>query len=269
MIALSVATFALASAAQAQQARPSPSRGQMGFATPVGAQSFGDPGPGRLRDFLFGGRTAERAMPPVARFRADNGDGFVLQRFGANALLKFEDSSEVWALNGVGGPRGDTIFKNDVGDPVLRMTRLGGFTLFTGEQPDGLAVSMNGAAGPLKTPGPIGPSALFQALAGSSARASRAAQHLISFVVVPDATPKTDWLFADAAILCSEAFVRLAQQGAEGRNLAARFGRVEFLTGGSVQAMASSGVVRITVAPGKGVAGRPSSQRIYLMLSRR
>ena len=95
-------------------------------------------------------------MPPVARFRADNGDSFVLQRIGSNALLKFEASPEVWALNGLGGARGDTIFRNDVGDPVLRMTRLGGFTLFTPDQPNGLAVSLVGAAGPLKTPGPSG-----------------------------------------------------------------------------------------------------------------
>lgn len=241
----------------------------MGYAAPVAGQSLSDPG-ASLGDFLFRKHRGEQeAMPPVARFRADNGDSFVLQRFGANALLKFEDSPEVWALTGVGGPRGDTIFKNDVGDPVLRMTRLGGFTLFTDEQPEGVAVSMAGAAGALKRPGPIGPSALFQALAGSSARASRAAQHLISFVLVPDATPKTDWLFADAAVICSEAFMRLAQQGAEGRSLAARFGRVEFLTGGAVQVMVASGVVRITVAPGKGVAGRPSSQKIYLLISRR
>ena len=239
----------------------------MGLATRVSAgQALSEPGPVNLRELFF---REHRDMPPVARFRADNGDGFVLQRFGSNAYLKFESSPEVWALNGVGGARGDTIFRNDVGEPVLRMTRLGGFTLFTGDQPDGLAVSLAGAAGPLKTPGPIGPSALFQALAASSARASRAAQHLISFVVVPDATPKTDWLFADAAVNCAEAFVRLAQQGADGRSLASRFGRVEFLAGGSVQAMAASGVVRITVAPGKGFAGRPSSQRILLLIGRR
>ena len=106
-------------------------------------------------------------------------------------------------------------------------------------------------------------------MAGSSARASRATQHLISFVVVPDATPKTDWLFADAAVVCSEAFVRLAQQAPTAAPSPRGFGRVEFLTGGAVQAMVVSGVVRITVAPGKGVAGRPSSQRILLLLSRR
>ena len=61
----------------------------------------------------------------------------------------------------------------------------------------------------------------------------------------------------------------LAQQGGEGRGLAARFARVEFLPGGQVQVQASGGVVHITVAPGRGVAGRPSSQRIYLQLRQR
>ena len=130
-------------------------------------------------------------------------------------------------------------------------------------------MALSGAAtGTLQPPASIGPNALFQALAASSARASRAAQHLISFVA-PDVTPKTDWLFADAAVVTAEAFVRLAQQGSDGRGLAARFVRVEFTPGGSVQVKTSGGVVQITVSPGRGVAGRPSSQRIYLQLRRR
>ena len=117
-----------------------------------------------------------------------------------------------WALTAATGPRGDLIFKNDVGEAVLRMTRSGGVTLFTQDRPEGMAVVLSGAAtGTLQPPASIGPNALFQALAASSARASRAAQHLISFVA-PDVTPKTDWLFADAAVVTAEAFVRLAQR---------------------------------------------------------
>jgi hypothetical protein len=142
-------------------------------------------------------------------------------------------------------------------------------TVFTDERPGGAAAAMAGAASPVRPQTSIGPNALFQALAQSSARASRAAQHLIAFEVVPDATPKTDWLFADAAVVAAEAFVRLANQGLEGRMLAARFGKVELLQGQNPDADSGGGVVHITVAPGRGVAGRPSSQKIYLVLHRR
>ena len=243
--------------------------GSAGLPLGGGATDLGSSG--SLRAFLFGGRSQDRRTPPpVARYRVDGGgDAFVMERSGSAALVKFEDSPEVWALTAMSGPRGDTIFKNDVGDPVLRFTRLGGVTLFTPENPDGAAAMMAGAAGPVRPQVSIGPNALFSALASSSARASRAAQHLIAFELIPDATPKTDWLFADAAVVAAEAFIRLAAKGLDGRALAARFGRVEFLQGGQPQAQASGGVVHITVAPGKGVAGRPSSQRIYLVLSRR
>ena len=277
------AAFALlsASAAYAQGVGPggrggasssfhgSGARGGMGFAPAFAAPDVGPPA--SLRAFLFGGRGQDRrSPPPVARYRVDGGgDAFVIERSGGSALVKFEDSPEVWSLTAMSGPRGDTIFKNDVGDPVLRFTRLGGVTLFTPDNPDGAAAIMAGAAGSVRPPASIGPNALFSALASSSARASRAAQHLIAFEVVPDATPKTDWLFADAALVAAEAFIRLAGRGLDGRALAARFGRVEFLLGGQPQAQASGGVVHITVAPGRGVSGRPSSQRILLVLSRR
>jgi hypothetical protein len=257
---------ALAQGGQQGRAQHAP----MNLASPVTAPGTIAADAGSLRDFLFGSHTADRrAAPPVARFRVDDGEAFILQRAGASALLKFEASPEVWALTAGAGPRGDTIFKNDVGEPVLRMTRLGGVTLFTDDRPEGTAVSMAGAAGALKLPNAIGPTALFQTLAGSSARASRAAQRLITFVILPDATPKTDWLFADAAVLAAEAFVRLASQGPEGRIIAGRFTRVELLSGPAVHAKATGGVLQITVAPGKGVAGRPSSQKLYLVLQQR
>lgn len=227
-----------------------------------------------LQDFLFGPRTGgaraadRRPMPAVARFRLDGGDGFVLERGSGAALLKFEDSSEVWALTATAGPRGDTIFKNDVGDPVLRMTRLGGMTLFTDDQPEGMPAAIAGVASTVRPATSIGPDALLRTLAQSSVRASRAAQHLIIFDA-PKVKENNDWLFADAASIASEAFVRLCSQLPDGRALASRFARVVFLTGGAAEAETQGSVVQITIAPSKGVAGRPSSERIFLVLRHR
>ena len=72
-------------------------------------------------------------------------------------------------------PRGDIIYKNDLGQPVLRATRLGGLTVFTQERPSGAPAALVGDSNPLRLP-VLGPEALLQKLAQASARASRAAR---------------------------------------------------------------------------------------------
>ena len=66
-------------------------------------------------------------------------------------LIKFDDSGEVWALTPTAGPRGDTIYKNDMGEPMLRSTRLGGLTVFTQDRPMGLAACPSVARRPSAT----------------------------------------------------------------------------------------------------------------------
>src|SRR6185437_6326955 len=84
-----------------------------------------------LRQGLFHHREGREAGPPVARYITEDGDVFTLDRTQPKALLKFDSSFEVWALTPQQAPRGDTIYKNDLGEPVLRATRLGGVTVFT------------------------------------------------------------------------------------------------------------------------------------------
>src|SRR5688500_18964728 len=94
-------------------------------------------GPQTLREGLFGDRplVGRSVSPPVARDVSQEGDAFVLDRSQPRPLLKFDDSPEVWALRPHPAPRGDVIYKNDLGEPVLRATRLGGLTLFTPSRP--------------------------------------------------------------------------------------------------------------------------------------
>ena len=113
---------------------------------------------------------------------------------------------------------------------------------------------------------PIGPQALFAALALASARATRAAGRSVLFEA-PDVAPVADWVFADAAQLAAEAFLRAAQ--AQGREVVARFSSVQLLTGRAPGVAADGATVRVTLVPARGVAGRPSSRRIQMALSRR
>jgi hypothetical protein len=214
-----------------------------------------------LREGLFGQRPSDgRRMgsPPVARYVSEDGDGFVLDRSNSKPLLKFDDSPEVYVLQPQPAPRGDVIYKNDLGEPVLRATRLGGLTIFTSDRPMGSAAALAGGSEPIRLP-TLGPQALLERLAQASAKASRAARRLIPFEA--DATPASAPLVADAAMVTAEAVVRMSRRS-DGRALLARVSRVELVEGDRPGATLNRGVMMITVAPAHGLAGRPSSARI-------
>lgn len=241
----------------------------VGVALSVFASSAYAGPPESLREHLFGrppsdGRVS--AAPPVARYVSEDGDAFVLDRSQGRPFLKFDNSPEVWVLQPQPGPRGDVIYKNDLGEPVVRATRLGGVTVFTDQRPEGSAAALAGGGDPLRL-AVLGPQALLERLAQASARASRAARRLIPFNA--DATPASSAIIADAAIVASEAVVRLARV-AEGRAILARIRHVELVEGKKPQAkLGKSGSLQITVAPAQGLAGRPSSERIAAAVSER
>ena len=212
----------------------------------------------KIRDGLFHNRASESSGAPLARYVSEEGRVFILDRTQAVPMLKFDDSPEVWVLLPSPAPRGDVIYKNDLGEPVLRATRLGGFTLFTDDRPNGEAVSVAGNGQPLRLP-PMSPQAVFERLAQSSLRASRAAHRPMLFEA--EATPASSSLIADAAVVASVAILRLAQRD-DGRRLLARITRVRFEEGKKSSATLKDGVLRIVVSPREGLAGRPSSDRI-------
>ena len=224
-----------------------------------------------LGDVLFGRSPSDdRAMaaPAVARFNAD-GSSFVLDISSRDrALMKFDDSGEVWALAPTHGPRGDVIYKNDMGDPMLRKTQLGGFTVFTHDRPGGAAAALQGAAPFIRNVLLSGPGALFQILAQASTRASHAAGKLINFEAL-DLTPGSEPVFADAANLTAQAFVRADHNVRVPHAQLARYSKVAFINGRPPGVAVFGQEVRITVTPDMGFAGRPSSQRISQVLFRR
>ena len=214
-----------------------------------------------LRQGLFGSRPSEGrqfAAPPIARYVSEDGDVFTLDRTQPKPLLKFENSFEVWALTPQPAPRGDTIYKNDLGEPVLRATRLGGITIFTDQRPGGSAAALAGVGAPLRL-AIMGPQALLERLAQASARASRAARRLISFEA--EATPASSALIADSAMITSEAVVRMTKR-ADSRRLLDRILKVRLVEGRRASAQIADGILQVTVVPPDGLAGRPSSDRI-------
>ena len=237
----------------------------LALAGPAVAQSLS------LREHLFGAPSDERAFstPSVARFVPDDGDPFVLDRSaGRQVFMKFETSPEIWALAPTPGPRGDVIYKNDMGESVLRATRLGGLTLFTEDRPGGVAVAFVGQGPLLRPPQVISPNALLQSFAQASERAARAARHPVSFEAegVPMAVAS---IFADAATVTAEAFVDIAERGGRARQALVRFVKVRFELGHGPDVAAKGDTVKVTIAAERGLAGRPSSHRIAAAISDR
>jgi hypothetical protein len=248
---------------------------------PSTLRSPGAPGPGRpmipgpsgvilppslsLRDALFGQQLAEsrrRTAPMVARFVSETGDTFTLDRTAPRPLLRFDGSGEVWALEAQAAPRGDVIYKNDLGETMLRATRLGGLTVFTPRQPDGAAAALLGGGQPLRLQS-IGPQQLLVILAKASERASAAARRVIPVRAdLGDHPEKNAPLVADAAGRAADAVVRMSRSK---KTLKFVDKIVEIVIGEGRKAeavMGADGVVRISVAPDQGLAGRPSSDRI-------
>jgi hypothetical protein len=220
-----------------------------------------------LGDALFG----QDKAPMVARYHDDDGDAaFVLDRSAPLPLLRFDDSPEIWVLTPQPAAHGDVIYKNDVGEPMLRASRLGGMTLFTVAHPGGAAAALIGEAPALRPAAILTPNALLQRLAQASAHASRAAQRLVVFDA-PDVNPQTATLVADAAAVTAEAIETLARS-AGGRAALGRMTKVLLVPGHKAQAVLEKGVLKVVIAPQPGaglreeVASRPSSRRIAIAL---
>lgn len=229
----------------------------LGVAAPAGA------GPAdKMREGLFRRQGGEVAGPPLARYVSDQGRVFILDRTQPVAMLKFEDSPEVWALAPAPAPRGDVIYKNDLGEPILRATRLGGYTLFTDSRPSGEAVSLAGAAPPLRLLG-LSPQALGERMLQASIRSGRAARRSVVFEA--EASPASAALIADSATIVSLAFIRLAARDG-GRASLGKVGKVQFMEGRKASAAFGGGVLRVVVSPVEGLAGRPSSDKLMRVL---
>jgi len=218
-------------------------------------------GPITLRDAFTAGRLAGRPDTPViARYQTDEGGVFVLDRSAPKPLMKFEDDPEIWVLEPSPGPRGDIIYRNDLGEEMLRATSLGGMTVFTDKRPAGSAAALDGASAPLRVAA-LSPAGLFARFYQASVRASRAAQHQIGFETREDAEPATAAYIADAALIASQAMIDMAARP-KGKALLARIADVIVAQGSRPSAALQKGVLIVTIVPAQGVFGRPSSRRI-------
>ena len=222
-----------------------------------------------LRDLLFPDKpdTSRRASaPPIARYVSSSGVAFTLDRTSPRPLLRFEDSSEIWVLRAEAGPRGDTLYKNDTGRVVLRDTKVGGLILFTPQHREGEAAAMAGPSTPIKLP-LLGPKQLFQRLAIASSKVSTALHRQVAFEADVE-TPLGTAMVGDAVIIVTNTLLRIAARP-DGDQALARITKVYITEGPSPISEIRNGVLYIVVAPGQGLASRPSSERVtYVAVAR-
>jgi hypothetical protein len=97
---------------------------------------------------------ANAAAPQAVSFATDMRNlRFIIDRSQPRiVLLRFDGDPEVWALTSHWGPRGDEFLRNDVGEVMVRITSLGGVTVFGPLGSSGGPASKTGKARTLSAP---------------------------------------------------------------------------------------------------------------------
>lgn len=234
-----------------------------------------------LRDHLgFPANSAAQASdgqpsaPPVARYLVESTTSFTLDTSGPQPLLRYSNSTEVWALHSQRAPRGDTLYVNDAGEPMLRATRLGGLTAFTPDEPQGLPASFAGSAQKIVALPDIRSGAqVILRMAQSSDHLSRMAGHAIGFTAGdpgdPDLRPEGLPLLVDTVGVAMDAFERaLSPKFSKKKSVISDLDEVHIKEGVPPDAYVKDDKLFLIISPARGVAGRPSSQRIFKVLMR-
>ncbi len=205
----------------------------------------------------------------VAHYINEDGTiGFVFDRSRRPPLLRFDDSQEILVLTSVPAPRGDTIYKRENGETVLRQTIFGGMTLFAADRPEGLPVMRDRAAAPLTLP--------LRFPDQVEKRATALAMEL-SALLGNTVAVEVDWeraptekaglaTLADAVEITGLALKRLGEDDMGREALAARVRRVVFVPAGKATANLSGDTLTVTYVWSDGVEGRLSSYALVTYL---
>ena len=202
--------------------------------------------------------TPGRTNPPPGRYLAATGQGFILGREGSMTLLRFDRSNETWVLRASSAPRGDTIYRNDAGEQVLRVTSSGGMTLYSSRSPGGSPVSNAGGTAPSLEPQALGPVQLFNLMTRRSSLISDAVGRLVQINVYGD---ESEALCVEALIVTTDTVIRIARSPSA-KPFLDRMRVITIVEGNRSAVTYQRGELRIVVDPSRGIAGRPSSARI-------
>jgi hypothetical protein len=204
------------------------------------------------------------ASQAVSFSAGPNNIRFVLDRSQPRVvLLRFDGDPEVWALTSQWGPRGDEFLRNDIGEVIVRITALGGVTIY----------------GPLGTNGGLAASEGKAKTLSSPARSEATLQATLEKALRWFDKFSNRSIRVEASGTLPPALVYEAlERAAQGMSRAPRgyFGRPERRVK-LIRVQRSfdrpsvrwqSGILTIGVVPGAGFAGRPSSAAVLLALTK-
>jgi hypothetical protein len=230
-------------------------------------------------------RPAERQGAPVERYVLASDDrALLIQARTRTARVKFlcgpEDprldctldpeapAAEIYLLTVTRGPRGDSIFKNADGEPLLRIASYGGATVFWPGEGQGNAASKSFgddrgvelARTDLETAERRAKSAtaVISALAGAP----------ITFDIVsaPPGENADAAVLADAVVRAAIGIKKVADDPTGARALAERVKRVVFDVGSAPGVSFDGAALLVTYVPDQDIAGRPSSRVVERFL---
>ena len=214
-------------------------------------------------------RAYDREPPRIAHYVSEYARvGFVLDRSSELAKLKFDNSEEILVLRLQPAAGGDRILVRDDGEIVLRISGLGGITLFTPENRGGTPVAPDRPAPPL-TPIPP-PIALVRDIAGRimmQLRAETGKEIILEAnwnEVAGD--PGARGILFDAIRNAGTALFGVSQSGPGRAGITNYLARVRFVHARYPSISMQGDMLIVTFSLEQGLAGRPSSYAIMRQL---
>ncbi len=203
------------------------------------------------------------SMRPAFYEDGATGRKFLFDRTGPHALLKFEDSPEVFALKATIGPRGDEFYRTDTGRLILRVTEIGrvkelnNVILFHKDDRIGAPTSLVGTASAISPP--PHPSDFNQALEMVSQDIMHWTQAPLEIKVHDKLENYPDWTM-DALHTVAIGVRKSTNHGPT------RISAIRVSMGPKAGLKLEDEVLYLQIAPSEGFAGRPSSEAVRLTL---
>jgi len=214
-------------------------------------------------------RAYDREPPRIAHYVSEfAGIGFVLDRSSELPKIKFDGTEEILVLRWQPAAGGDRLLIRDDGEIVLRISALGGLTLFTPQNRRGVPVAPDKPAQPLATaPPPIG---VVRDIAGQIMIRLRAetGREIIFEAnwnsIAPDAGARA--ILFDAIRNAGTALFDIVRTGPGRAGVANYLRRVRFVQARLPTISLQGDMLIVNFSVEQGLAGRPSSYAIQRQL---
>jgi hypothetical protein len=196
--------------------------------------------------------------------------GFVLDLSGELPKLRFDGSEEILVLRWIPAAGGDRLLERDDHMIILRISSLGGVTLFTPDNMRGVPVAPDQRpAQPLVSNTPS--IATVRDFAGRIMAQARAetGQEVVFEANWDDAArnPVIRGLLFDSIRNAGSALIDWIRSGVGRSAIGTRLRRVRFVAGPMTLPYRQGDSLVVTFTPGQGLAGRPTSSVIFRQLA--